>query len=254
MRQHTLTICESRPIGTLHWVAFEATNIAANWQPGQYLQLLCDDPQRPQRQLLRSSFPAIVDAKLGRIGLVIAPLSDDGWRWLAQQAVGSSVWCHGPHGKLPQPLSDRGTALCIGQAEGTIRLIGMVNALQQRHTSVTLIAGDMTPNWYVPPQLLPTDVEYLAGPENILRVAEKRLPELIRWADQIFIAASAPMATTLVQMIRQIRLRGGKYVATAMPTTPLPCASMACQQCRVQTRHGPRLACQIGPWFGVHLL
>ena len=94
MRQHTLTICESRPIGTLHWVAFEAANIAANWQPGQYLQLLCDDPQRPQRQLLRSSFPAIVDAKLGRIGLVIAPHSDDGWRWLAQQAVGSSVWCH----------------------------------------------------------------------------------------------------------------------------------------------------------------
>jgi hypothetical protein len=130
----------------------------------------------------------------------------------------------------------------------------MVNALQQRHTSVTLIAGDMTPNWYVPPQLLPTDVEYLAGPENILRVAEKRLPELIRWADQIFIAASAPMATTLVQMIRQIRLRGGKYVATAMPTTSLPCASMACQQCRVQTRHGPRLACQVGPWFGVHVL
>jgi hypothetical protein len=157
------------------------------------------------------------------------------------------------HGKLPQPLGERGTALCIGGSEGTIRLLGMVNALQQRHTSVTLIAGDMTPNWYVPRNYC-QQMWNISPPENILRVAEKRLPELIRSADQIFIAASAPMATTLVQMIRQIRLRGGKYVATAMPTTPLPCASLACQQCRVQTRHGPRLACQIGSGLRVHVL
>ena len=254
MKTHHLTICESRPVGNLQWVAFEAAQLAAHWQTGQYLQLLCDDPQRPQRALLRPSFPAAVDAKLGRIGIVISPQSDEGWAWLATQAVGSVVTCHGPHGSMPHALPERGTALCLGQAEGSVRLLGLATALNARHTSVTFVAGDMSPLWHIDPQLLPLDVEYLAGSENILRVVEKRLPELMRWADHIYIAATMPVTNTLIQMVRTVRLRGGKYTATAIPTTPLPCASASCQQCRVQTRNGPRLACETGPWFGVHTL
>jgi hypothetical protein len=135
-----------------------------------------------------------------------------------------------------------------------VRLLGLATALNARHTSVTFVAGDMSPLWHIDPQLLPLDVEYLAGSENILRVVEKRLPELMRWADHIYIAATMPVTNTLIQMVRTVRLRGGKYTATAIPTTPLPCASASCQQCRVQTRNGPRLACETGPWFGVHTL
>lgn len=254
LRTNTLTICESRPAAAtngsqLHWVAFDAPGLAAHCQPGQFLQLRCDDPHTPVRSLLRSVFVTQADAKLGRIGLLIAPHSDDGLRWLSEQPIGKGITIHGPYGRLPFALEPRGTALCIGQGDGALRLAGMVHTLHAQLTAVTFVAGDMTPQLHIAPQLLPTDVEYLAGPESVLRIAEKRLPDLIRWADHVFIAASLPVVSALRHIIRQTRLRPGRSLTAVCLNHALPCASQSCQQCRVQTRSGPRLACQGGPWF-----
>ncbi|MFM2308823.1 MAG: hypothetical protein RLY87_944 [Chloroflexota bacterium] len=254
LRAHQLEICESRTINELHWVAFRAPQLAAHWQPGQFMQIRCDDTNSQQRLLVRSLFAAQVDAKVGRIGFLFAPHSDDGLRWLSEQPMGKSIAVYGPYGKLPHPLAPRGTALCIGQAEGALRLLGVVNALQQQATATTFIAGDMTAQWHIAPQLVPTDVEYMAGSENVLRIAEKRLPDLIRWADHIYIAASNPVVSALRHIIRQTRLRAGKSLTAVCITHPMPCASQSCQQCRVQTRNGPRLACQVGPWFAMQQL
>ncbi len=252
MRQHTLTICESRPIGNLHWVAFTAPQLASHWQAGQFLQIICDENGRHQRFLLRPTFPVQVDMRLGRIGIAIPTQADDGWAWLARQPIDSPIVCYGPQGKLPDSLADRGTALCIGQGEAGLRLLGIVTALQQRNVNTTFIAGDVQPAWQIPTQLVPSDVEYLAGSENVLRIAEKRLPELLRWADTIYIAATLPVIHTIRQLLRQTRLRAGRSITFVQVTGALPCASQSCQQCRVQTRHGPRLACQTGPWYGIH--
>lgn len=254
LRQHTLTICESRPIGNLHWVAFTAPQLATHWQSGQFLQIICDEHGRTQRPLLRATFPVQVDMRLGRIGIAITPLTDDGWAWLARQPVESQIVCYGPQGKLPDPLADRGTALCIGQGEASLRLLGIVTALQQRNVNTTFIAGDVQPAWQISTHLVPSDVEYLAGSENVLRIAEKRLPELLRWADTIYIAASSPVIHAIRQLLRQTRLRAGRSITFVQMTGALPCASQSCQQCRVQTRHGPRLACQTGPWYAIHEL
>jgi NAD(P)H-flavin reductase len=254
LRAHQLEICESRTINELHWVAFRAPQLAAHWQPGQFMQIRCDDTNSQQRLLVRSLFAAQVDAKVGRIGFLYAPHSDDGLRWLSEQPMGKSIAVYGPYGKLPHPLAPRGTALCIGQTEGALRLLGVVNALQQQATATTFIAGDMTAQWHIAPQLVPTDVEYMAGSENVLRIAEKRLPDLIRWADHIYVAASNPVVSALRHIIRQTRLRAGKSLTAVCITQPMPCASQSCQQCRVQTRNGPRLACQVGPWFDMQQL
>jgi NAD(P)H-flavin reductase len=254
LRAHQLEICESRSINQLHWVALSAPHLAAHWQPGQFIQVRCDDPNGQQRLLVRSLFAAQVDAKVGRIGLLIAPHSDDGLRWLSEQPIGKQLSVYGPYGKLPYPLQPRGTALCIGQSEGALRLLGLVNALQANGTATTFIAGEMSAQWHIAPQLVPTDVEYMAGAENVLRIAEKRLPDLIRWADHIYVAASSPVVSALRHIIRQTRLRAGKSLTAVAVTLPMPCASQSCQQCRVQTRNGPRLACQVGPWFDMHAL
>jgi hypothetical protein len=254
MRQHTLTICESRPIGNLHWVAFTAPQLAAHWQPGQFLQIVCDENGRHQRFLLRATFPVQVDMRLGRIGIAIPTQADEGWAWLARQPIDSPIICYGPQGKLPEPIAERGTALCIGQGEAGLRLLGIVNALNQRTVNTTFIVGDMQPPWHIPTQLVPGDVEYLAGSESVLRIAEKRLPELLRWADTIYVAATLPVIQTIRQHLRQTRLRAGRSITFVQVTGQLPCASQSCQQCRVQTRHGPRLACQTGPWYAVHEL
>jgi len=254
VRQHTLTICESRPIGNLHWVAFTAPQLAAHWQPGQFIQIVCDDGGRNQRSLLRSTFPVHVDMRLGRVGIAVPTQADDGWAWLARQPIDSQIVCYGPQGKLPGPIAERGTALCIGQGEAGLRLLGIVNALNQRTVNTTFIVGDMQPTWHIPTQLVPSDVEYLAGSENVLRIAEKRLPELLRWADTIYVAATLPVIQTIRQQLRQTRLRAGRSITFVHVTGQLPCASQSCQQCRVQTRHGPRLACQTGPWYALHEL
>lgn len=259
MRSQPLAIIESRPaaaaVGSqLHWVAFDAPAIAAHCHPGQFLQLRCDDAQAPVRLALRTLFVTQVDPKLGRIGVLFAPQSDDGLRWLSEQPIGKAIAVHGPYGRLPFPLAPRGTALCIGQGEGALRLLGLVHALNAQHTAVTFVAGDMAPQLHVSPQLLPQDIEYLAGPESVLRIAEKRLPDLIRWADHVYIAASLPVVSALRHIIRQTRLRPGRALTAVCVTQALPCASQSCQQCRVQTRSGPRLACQGGPWFDLAAL
>ncbi len=254
LRAHQLEICESRSINQLHWISFHAPQLAAHWQPGQFIQVRCDDPNGQQRLLVRSLFAAQVDAKLGRIGVLVSPHSDDGLRWLSEQPLGKALTVFGPYGKLPYPLQPRGTALCIGQSEGALRLLGLVNALHANATATTFIAGDMSPQWHIAPHVVPTDVEYMAGAENVLRIAEKRLPDLIRWADHIYVAASAPVVSALRHIIRQTRLRAGKSLTAVCITQPMPCASQSCQQCRVQTRSGPRLACQVGPWFDMQVL
>lgn len=259
MRTHSLAIVESRPAAAapgsqLHWVAFEAAALAAHCNPGQFIQLRCDDAQYPQRLALRSVFVTQVDVKLGRIGVVVAPHSDDGLRWLSEQPVGKTIDVAGPYGRLPFPMAPRGTALCIGQGEGALRMLGMVHSLHAQQTAVTFVAGDMTPHLHIAPQLLPIDVEYLAGAESVLRIAEKRLPDLIRWADHVYIAASLPVVSAIRHIIRQTRLRPGRSLTAVCVTAPMPCASQSCQQCRVQTRSGPRLACQGGPWFDLAAL
>lgn len=251
LRQHTLTICESRPIGNLHWVAFTAPQLATHWQAGQFLHVICDDIGRTNRFLLRPAFPVHVDMRLGRIGIAIPTHTDEAWAWLARQPIESQIVCYGPQGKLPEPLADRGTALCIGQGEASLRLLGIVTALHQRTINTTFIAGDVQAPWQIPTQLVPTDVEYLAGNENVLRIAEKRLPELLRWADTVYVAATLPVIHTIRQLLRQTRLRAGRSMTFVQVTGQLPCASQSCQQCRVQTRHGPRLACQTGPWYAI---
>lgn len=252
MRQHLLTICESRPIGNLQWVAFTAPQLAAHWQAGQFIQIQCDDPGRRQRFLLRATFPVHVDMRLGRIGVAVPIHADDGWAWLARQPIDSQITCYGPQGKLSEALPDRGTALCIGQGEAGLRLLGVVTALQQRNVNTTFIAGDMQEAWQIPTQLVPADVEYLAGHESVLRIAEQRLPELLRWADTIYIAATLPIVHTMRHMLRQTRLRAGRSITFVHITGALPCASQSCQQCRIHTKQGPRLACQTGPWYGIH--
>ncbi len=252
MRPLQLTICESRPVGALHWVAFADQMLAQLWRPGQYIQLLCDHQHIPGHLLMRAFFPAQVDTRLGRVGVLFAPQHDEALQWLAHRGIGTHVQGTGPHGKMPQPIPSRGTALCIGQHEGAIRLLGLVNHLHQQHTSVTFVAGDLPTSEYLPTQLIPADVEYLAGTENVLRVMERRTTELLRWADHIYVSAHAPVVGAIQQLLRQSRLRAGRAITSVNLVTPLPCVTQSCRQCQIHTRKGPRLACQSGPWLDIH--
>jgi len=254
VRPLQLTICESRPVGALHWVAFADHTLAQQWRPGQYIQLQCSHQHIPGHLLLRAFFPAQVDTRLGRVGILFAPHHDEALQWLAQCTIGTLVHGTGPIGKMPQAIPGRGTALCIGQHEGAIRLLGLVNYLHQQHTSVTFVAGDMPTSAHLPTQLIPTDVEYLAGTENVLRVMEHRTTELLRWADHIYVSAHAPVVSAMQQLLRQSRLRAGRAITSVNLMTPLPCVTQSCRQCQIQTRKGPRLACQSGPWLDIHEL
>jgi dihydroorotate dehydrogenase electron transfer subunit len=238
-------------MGLLHWISLDSPLLAQQWRAGQYLQILSTAAMVPPQLLLRAFFPAQVDTRLGRIGLVIDPQHDEATRWLSQCAVGTALTVYGPSGKLPQALPSRGTALCIGQHDGALRLLGIVNQLHQQHTSVTFVAGDLPSAAYIPPSILPTDVEFLAGSENVLRIIDQRLGDVLRWADHIYIAANAPLVSALRQVLRQTRLRAGKAITSVHITTPLPCGTQSCRQCLIQTRKGPRLACQVGPWIDI---
>jgi hypothetical protein len=77
---------------------------------------------------------------------------------------------------------------------------------------------------------------------------------LLRWADHIYVSAHAPIIGAIQQLLRHSRLRAGRTITSVNQITPLPCATQSCRQCHIQTRKGPRLACQSGPWFDIHEL
>jgi dihydroorotate dehydrogenase electron transfer subunit len=80
------------------------------------------------------------------------------------------------------------------------------------------------------------------------------LPDMVRWADCICIAADPEMCSPMADIVREARLvpsgaAGRRRFAQALLVPPMPCGVGACRGCAVSTHHAPRLACTQGPVF-----
>lgn len=124
--------------------------------------------------------------------------------------------------------------------------------------SITLLlsattARDLYPIHLLPPSL---EVQIATGDGSVGHAGSvlDLLPDMVRWADCICIAADPKVYPAMADVVREGRLMpscaaGRRRFAQALVVPPMPCGVGACRGCTVSTHRAPKLACTDGPVF-----
>lgn len=260
------TIAGTQPVGQdLYLVHLHLPDLARLVHPGQFLLVRCTDPINPTADpfLPRAYFVYAADDVAGRLSLLVAR-QGRGSAWLTGRADGEAVQAHGPAGRAIT-LGRRTSHLLI-LADGPMGVAAtgyLASTAARRGLGVTLVEHTVAGEAGVPATLLHTDVEYRTSTAESGGLLGA-LPELLRWSDELVVAASAAFLETTASLRRArlepFTLHGGMPVQ-AIPLdeimgTPhrgggdfLPCGSGSCGACRLPVRHGYRLFCEHGPAF-----
>jgi dihydroorotate dehydrogenase electron transfer subunit len=257
----TAVVAACDHVGEALWLLhLEAPQVAAQAGPGQFILVRCSDPAVFDPLLPRAYFVHAVDSAAGRLSLLVE------WRgrgsaWLCRRQAGDAVLVHGPAGRPVQP--DRQTRNLLLLADGIVAAAGLAllaSGAARRGIAVTLVENASADRSRLPAQLLAPDVELrLTTPEagGLLGI----LPSVIRWADEIVVAAAPDLLETMASLRRArlepFTLHAGLPVR-AMPLLgapgsgggdALPCGAGWCGACVITTHAGPTLYCREGPAF-----
>ena len=240
----------------------DAPQVAAHAGPGQFLMARCSDPEHQAFDpfLPRAYFVLAADGAAGRLS-VLVERRGRGSAWLCGRQPGDRLAIHGPAGRAIQP--QRQTRHLLLLADGITMgagLIFLAASAARKGLSVTLVENAAEGAARLPAHLLPPDVELrLATPESGGLLGT--LPGLIRWADEIVIAAPPDLLETVAALRRAHLEPFTLHAALPVRAMPLlggpgssggdavPCGAGWCGACAVATRTGFALYCRKGPTF-----
>lgn len=247
MPYHEPILVERRELDGAVWLTLLAPELVRGVRPGQLVLCRCAPPSSADPLLRRALFCAGADAQAGTISLFIAP-DEPGLHWLAAQPVGARLDVYGPVG-TPFTFDERTRNLLL--AGGGAALPGLMFLAQRavaRNCAVVLAATADTP--LPPPYLLPPEVEYQSIAAHALPATLRAgSPALLAWADQFCAAAAEAELSSLIDVVRTVRLRWERGFAQVALAGPAPCGTGVCLACTVETRYGLRLRCKEGPVF-----
>jgi dihydroorotate dehydrogenase electron transfer subunit len=216
--------------------------------PGQFVMARCGTGFDPY---LRQAVPIHRLLDQG-IGLLVRP-ENEPLRWLASRRPGDIVDLVGPcgHGFRPKDTAD---ALAV-VAQGT----GWFPAgalLDRARCPVQLLVSAPTARQLPPPELLPSDVEYLAfvGTEDEPSWLDA-LADAVNWATHLALAGPSPSATTprlyrsVAALLSESPLGLCRGRAEAWLWGELHCGLGCCDGCLIETRRGRQRICTDGPVF-----
>ncbi|HET7768485.1 MAG TPA: hypothetical protein VFN74_06885 [Chloroflexota bacterium] len=252
-------------VGQRLWLLhLEAPGIAPLVRAGQWVMVRCAEVDVPvwDPYLPRAFFVFAVDRAAGRMS-VLVERRGRGSAWLSGRREGDRVLAHGPVGREVREAKLTRHLLLL--AEGTVGLTAlslMAADASSRKVSVTLVRNAASGEDEPPPHLLPPDVEYRATTPEAGGLLGGLAP-LLAWADEVMVAAAAPLLDTL-QALRRTRLAPftmhSQLPVQALPLPEwgragggdaLPCGTGACGACQVRTRERQRLFCLDGPAFAL---
>lgn len=240
----------------------ETTAIGKGVRAGQFVLMRCAEVDIPVWDpfLPRAYYVFGVDRAAGRLSLLVERRGR-GSAWVCSRREGDHVLAHGPIGREIRPA--KLTRHLLLMAEGTLGLaaVGLLASdAAERGLSVTLVQNVGPEDAEVPPHLLPSDIEYRATTPAAGGLLGE-FATLLAWADEVVIAASAPLLNT-AQALRRTRMApftlhsGLPVQAVPLPTWGtagggdlLPCGTGMCGACVVRTRERARLFCLDGPAF-----
>jgi dihydroorotate dehydrogenase electron transfer subunit len=263
-------VAASEPVADSLWLLhLEVPQIAAQARPGTFVLVRCADPDHPtfDPYLPRAYFIFACDPAAGRLSLLVHRRGR-GSGWLCSRRAGDRALLHGPVGREIKPASlTRHLLLLTDSTDGMTGLAWLAGEASRRGLSVTLVENAAEAGGGVPAHLFSPVVEYRATTPEAGGLLGA-LPSLIRWADEIVLAAGPDMLE-LVASLRRSRLEpftlhaglpfqaipcvwAGTRAGVALGGGDfLPCGAGWCGACGVATRQRHRLFCREGPAFAL---
>jgi dihydroorotate dehydrogenase electron transfer subunit len=247
-------VVEVSPLGeTLYEIWFDCPEVTRLAHPGQFLMVQCgegEDPFLPRPfSYCRSRG---TEPRSGEHALLVQ-VAGRGSEWLARRAPGDVLNVVGPLGTGVSLLRDTRHLLLVGHGVRVAPLLFMAEVAVARDVSVTLIQGSASGQPTYPPDGIPPEVELEIVPSgDDERGIAHALPEYLRWADQIVVAAGEPLLRQVAADLKTLML---KPPAQAIVWAQMACGTGACSGCAIETRrHGSRLVCRDGPRFDLREL
>ncbi|MHB1356360.1 MAG: iron-sulfur cluster-binding protein [Anaerolineae bacterium] len=243
LKQHWAIIkAKAEPMAGGHLLYLHCPTLAASATPGQFVMVRSSPAIDPYLR-----YPLAIH-RLQADGFVLMVPADESVAWLAQRQVGAEVDVLGPGGRALDVQRIQHTAL-LAQGIGVAPLVCIAD---RTRGPVTLLLQAASAGQVYPRELLPKTVEYQPfvgrAEDDAWQLA---LASLAGWAQVIYAAGSDAF-------YRQLRARLGANspllrsgVVQVWVNGDLACGSGVCRGCEIQTRRGPRLRCQDGPFMNL---
>lgn len=244
MRQQRLpVIANERLRPALYRLALGAPGWTVS--PGQFLHVLCRDPEA-HTPFLRRALP-VHRFGADQVELLVRP-AEPGHAWLARRRPEELLDVIGPLGRGFALPATPGHLLLLGHALGIAPLVGLADQALAQGWAVTLLTTATRPADAYPAALLPPLVEYHVVPAEAGPLAPLS-PAVLLWADLLVAAVPGTAWPDLRQRIEAARGGLTPGFAQVWADVPIACGQGRCQGCALETRQGWRLVCSDGPVF-----
>ncbi|MBU0492427.1 MAG: hypothetical protein KKA73_04550 [Chloroflexi bacterium] len=246
MKQRRLLVLDNQRLRpALHSLSLNAAELEPGaWAPGQFLHVLCREPEAHSPFLRRAMPIHRLDA--GRLDLLVRP-DELGHAWLARRRAGDALDVLGPLGRGFDLPGTPGHLLLVARGLGIAPLVGLADQAVAHGWAVTLLATATRPADAYPAAQLSPAIEYQVCPTDA--ALWDCTPAALAWADMV--AAAVPPAEWLPlrQRIEAARLTLVSGFAQVWADVPLACGVGRCGACAIETTRGWRHACSDGPVF-----
>jgi dihydroorotate dehydrogenase electron transfer subunit len=245
-----ISIIEAVPETYLLWL--EASEIAAEARPGQFVMVACgDDTFLPRPFSLHR-----VDG--GQIALLFKVVGK-GTAWLSKRKKGETLDIFGPlgNGFIINPESQN--LMLVGGGIGIAPLCFLADVALAEGKKVTIIQGARSAGGLLPIScsqktfekgVMPASLEVLNctedGSEGFRGLATGLMPHYLKNIDQVCACGPAAMYRTMAQM-PELK---GKNVQLSLEIM-MGCGTGVCYGCTIKTKKGLKQVCQDGPVFGM---
>jgi len=235
---------EIMPGVNLMW--FEAPDIAATAQPGQFVTVSCGD------LVLRRPF-SIHQVNLNLVALLFKVVGK-GTLWLSQRREGDKMDILGSLGKGFSIEPGSRNLLLVAGGIGIAPFAFLLQHVSHQH-GVRLIYGASTASGLYSFSLLPSEVQFVPVTEDgsIGRkgLASDILPEFLDWADQVYACGPVGMYKAMSKQMSSRAQRSNLKLKKCQVSLELRmgCGIGACYGCSINTEKGLRKVCRDGPVF-----
>jgi len=193
--------------------------------------------------------------------LILPQIDDPGYQWLDQRQFGDWINLLGPFGKGFQLQTESRNLLLMADLSQVCKLLPLIEQMLDRGGHVLLllnVAKDVSGNFNVQNIVtnLPLAVEVRIIEEDSWAEGwQPQLKELLRWADQLCVAAEMTVYQPLAYEIQQQRYQLEAGFAQVLVDADLLCGVGACLACVVPTANGGvTRACVHGPVLDLTVL
>lgn len=228
----------SEPMTGARLLWLEATQIAHQAQPGQFVMVRCG--KKGEYQLRRPlSIHQWEDDKIALLFQVVG----GGTLWLSQRTTGDEIDLLGPLGNGFSIHPESKKLLMIAGGIGIAPLRFLADEAVKKDLSVTLLYGTPTAAQLYPhlpkAELVTATEDGSAGKNGMIT---DLLPDFTKEADQICACGPLAMYKTMARMTEL------KNVQISLEVR-MGCGLGVCYGCTVKTRKGLRQVCKDGPIF-----